>query len=158
MKPILVGEGTDYISVSITSEDYVVIVSFPAYICRSSLELLVTISLLCVRPQIPLGITHQYLLAFQPYLVTSSPTLIGLSSVKCAQPDWLFVVTKCMYVTLLHPLGTNITGVDTTQPGPLISTWIEFWNAISGMLLIHSNCCKSLASMTMCVSSWIQLV
>lgn len=55
-----------------------------------------------------------------------------------------------MHVTLLHPLGTNITGVDTTQPGPLISTWIEFWNAISGMLLIHSNYCKSLAAMTVC--------
>ena len=48
-------------------------------------------------------------------------------------------------------LGMNITGVDTTQPGPLISTWIEYWSATSGMsplsllqLLIcarvHINC------------------
>ena len=30
-------------------------------------------------------------------------------------------------------LGMNITGVDTTQPGPLISTWTECWSATSGM-------------------------
>lgn len=36
----------------------------------------------------------------------------------------------------MPPLGMNITGVDITQPDPLISTWTEFWSATSGMLIL----------------------
>ena len=66
----------------------VISVSFPIYTgSRSSLELLVTTLLQCVKPQIPPGIIHQYLLVFQPCLVTFSPMmqLTGSSSVKCSE-------------------------------------------------------------------------